>query len=70
MSDTNIDIDDIDESDYDNDDKDFDYEIIVCWNCSVEIDADEDYKHIDGVGNYCVECFVLVEEQRHSNNNK
>ena len=64
MSDTDTDIDDIDSdgSDYEEEDEEFD--IIVCSQCSIEMDDNEEYEHVaDGV-NYCIACFELMTEQR------
>jgi len=62
MSDTDIDVDDIDSDDSYAEQED-DFDIIVCSQCSVEMDENEDYKNIDGVGNYCIACYELIQEQ-------
>ena len=62
MSDTDIDVDDIDSDDSYAEQED-DFDIIVCSQCSVEMDENEDYQHIDGVGNYCIACYELIQEQ-------
>ena len=62
-TDTDIDVDDMDsENSYAEQDDEFD--IIVCSQCSIEMDDNEDYEHVaDGV-NYCIACFELMTEQR------
>jgi len=63
MSDTDIDVDDIDSdgSDYEEEDEEFD--IIVCSQCSIEIDNNEDYKQITYGVNYCIACYEMLAEQ-------
>ena len=57
MSDTDIDVDDIDSDGSDYEEEDDEFDIIVCSQCSIEIDNNEDYKQITYGVNYCIACY-------------
>ena len=63
MSDTDIDVDDIDSDGSDYEEEDDEFDIIVCSQCSIEIDNNEDYKQITYGVNYCIACYEMLVEQ-------